>query len=201
MFSTRKPLVLASGSPRRKQYFQDLGVDFTIHTADIDERVEDGEHPAEFVQRMAKEKARAVVLQCRDKWVVAADTVVCIDEHIFGKPENVEDAVKMLLRLVGKEHAVMTGFCVRCAEAGVETAQTVVTNVKFSCFSEDIARAYVATGEPMDKAGAYGIQGQGAFLVERISGSYTSVVGLPLTEVVNLLCEYGVLVPVLSGGY
>ncbi len=197
MFVTRKPLVLASGSPRRQRYFQGLGIEFTIHTADIDERVEDGELPAEFVLRMAREKARAVVVQCRDNWVVAADTIVCIDEHIFGKPENDEDAVAMLLQLAGKEHAVMTGFCIGCARAGVETVKAVVTKVKFSCFSEDIARAYVATGEPLDKAGSYGIQGQGAFLVESISGSYTSVVGLPLTEVVNLLCEYGVLSPVL----
>ncbi len=195
MFVTKKPLVLASGSPRRQQFFQDLGLEFTIRTADIDERVRDGELPLEFVMRMAREKARAVMLQFPNHWVVAADTIVGIDNHIFGKPEAEEDAVKMLLQLAGREHSVLTGFCMGCVDAGTEIVRSVVTTVNFFPFSEDIARAYVETGEPLDKAGGYGIQGRGALLVESLSGSYTNVVGLPLAEVVHLLCEYDVLMP------
>ncbi len=195
MFKTNKPLILASGSPRRKQFFHDLGLDFKVQTSDIDEWVHDGELPEEFVQRMAKDKAHVVMEQYHDSWVVAADTIVCIDGCIFGKPDSRSSAVKMLMQLTGREHSVMTGFCVGCMDIGMEVTRTVTTLVSFFPFSKEIAEAYVATGESQDKAGAYGIQGKGSFLVEKISGSYTNVVGLPLAELVHILCKHSVILP------
>jgi septum formation protein len=130
-----------------------------------------------------------------ESWVVAADTVVTIDGLILGKPRHREEAVAMLMRLSGRNHYVRTGFCIGCLEKNLRTINSVVTKVTFADFSEEIARAYAATGEPMDKAGAYGIQGLGAFLVAAVSGSYSNVVGLPLHEVVTHLCGYGVINP------
>ncbi len=200
MFITKKTLVLASGSPRRKDYFQNLGFSFSIFFTDIDERVKKGEHPRDFVKRMALMKACSAMEGEPKSWVVAADTIVSMGERIWGKPTNSEDAVSMLMQLSGKKHRVMTGVCIGCREEGIERIRVVDTTVKFFSFSERIARAYVETGESMDKAGAYGIQGNGAMLAEYISGSYTNVVGLPLCEVVNFLCEHEVIAPIGTGG-
>ncbi len=193
MFTTLKPLILASGSPRRKQFLHDLGLEFEIQTSNVEENLIQGELPEAFVTRMAREKAGAVMKHYHGGWVVAADTVVCIDDHIFGKPDSKEAAVQMLLQLAGREHTVATGFCLGNHDAAVEATRSVSTSVTFFPFTRDIAMRYVATGEPLDKAGAYGIQGKGAFLVEKLSGSYTNVVGLPMTEVVQMLCQHGVI--------
>ncbi len=195
MFTTMLPLILASGSPRRRQFFHDLGLIFEVHTSDAEECASQGELPEVFVKRMARDKAGIVMGQYPDSWIVAADTIVCIDDHIFGKPASEEAAVQMLMQLAGREHTVMTAFCFGSKGAGVEVTETVTTSVSFFHFSEDIARAYVATGESLDKAGAYGIQGRGTFLVESVRGSYTNVVGLPMTEVVQLLCNHDVISP------
>jgi septum formation protein len=197
IFSTEKPLILASGSPRRQQYFQDIGLVFAVQSADVVETLLPEEEPEGFVLRMAVEKAIAVMNAYPESWVVAADTVVTIDRLVLGKPKDRDDAVAMLMRLSGREHYVRTGFCIGCLEENIRTVDSTVTRVTFADFSEDIARAYVATGEPLDKAGAYGIQGRGAFLVSALSGSYSNVVGLPLHEVVMFLCAYGVLRPAL----
>jgi septum formation protein len=193
IFTTEKPLILASGSPRRQQYFRDLGLVFKVLNADVDEVFLPDEEPEGFVLRMAYEKALAVMNVCPKSWVVAADTVVTIDDLILGKPRDLKDAVAMLMRLSGRDHYVRTGFCIGCLEENVRTIESVVTKVTFADFSEDIARAYAATGEPLDKAGAYGIQGRGAFLVAALSGSYSNVVGLPLHQVVTCLYSYGVI--------
>ncbi len=168
---------------------------FTVHAADIDERVAKEETPEGFVQRMAREKALAVRHLFPDSWIVAADTVVCLDRAILGKPQDVEDAVAILMSLAGREHIVRTGFCVTCEEANILVSQSVATSVWFADFSVDVARAYAATGESLDKAGAYGIQGKGAFLVEKVEGSYSNVVGMPLHEVLGELIRWGVIAP------
>jgi septum formation protein len=188
-----EPLILASASPRRQGYFQDLGLTYQVHAADIDETSLPGEEPQAFARRMALEKARAVMDLYPDSWVVAADTVVNLAGSVLGKPINTEDAVSMLMRLSGKEHRVQTGICLGCRRKNVLAVQAVTTHVVFRLFSEKVARAYAATGEPLDKAGAYGIQGKGAFLVQEISGSYSNVVGLPLCELLAMLEEYGVI--------
>jgi septum formation protein len=195
IFATEKPLILASRSPRRQQYFHDLGLIFKVRSADVVETLLPDEGPEGFVLRMAEEKAVAVMNVAPENWVVAADTVVIIDDFILGKPKDQEDAVAMLMRLAGRDHDVRTGFCVGCSQENLRTIESVVTKVRFADFSENIAKAYVATGEPLDKAGAYGIQGRGAFLVETVSGSYSNVVGLPLHQVVTALCRYGVIGP------
>lgn len=199
MFTTLKPLVLASNSPRRRAYFKDLGLKFTVHSADIDEQVGPGEEPEDFVRRMAREKALAVRHLYPGSWVVAADTVVCLGQTILGKPRDAEDAVALLMSLAGREHIVRTGFCLTCEEEDVLVVASVATTVRFADFSIDVARAYAATGEPLDKAGAYGIQGQGAFLVEKIEGSYSNVVGMPLHEVLGGLMRRGVIAPLIVG--
>jgi septum formation protein len=200
MFITLKSLVLASNSPRRKEYFHDLGLEFTTHSADIDERAGIDEDPDTFVLRMAGEKALAVRHLFPSSWVVAADTIVCLDRTILGKPRDADDAVAMLLALSGREHTVMTGFCVTCEEQDVHVLRSVASLVRFADFSEDVARAYAETGEPLDKAGAYGIQGKGAFLVTQVVGSYSNIVGMPLHEVVEELVRWQVIKPSRTSG-
>jgi septum formation protein len=196
IYQTCKPLVLASASPRRLRYFQELGLEYRAHSADIDEVAWPDETPQSFVRRMAEEKARSVMELYPESWIVAADTEVSLAGFVFGKPEDSQAAVAMLMRLSGKEHLVQTGICLACQQEGVLAVQSVTTRVVFSLFSEQVARAYVATGEPLDKAGAYGIQGQGAFLVKEIKGSYSNVVGLPLCELLLMLEGHGVVAAV-----
>jgi len=195
MFTTLQPLVLASTSPRRQAYFSDLGLDFTVCAADIDEQAMPGENPESFVLRLAREKAVAVRDLYPESWVVAADTVGSIDGRLLGKPRDTEEAVAMLLALSGREHHVLTGFCVTCRKEDVLVTQAVESAVRFSAFGPEVARVYAETGEPLDKAGAYGIQGKGAFLVERVSGSYSNIVGMPLHEVLAVLLDFRVVAP------
>lgn len=195
MFITQGSLVLASNSPRRREYFRDLGLTFAVHSADIDERVDGEEDPDAFVRRMAREKAVAVRHLFPESWIVAADTVVCLGRTIMGKPINTEEAVAMLMSLAGREHIVRTGYCLACAKENVLVVGSVATSVWFSDFSSEVAMAYAATGEPFDKAGGYGIQGKGAFLVEKIEGSYSNVVGMPLYEVLREMLQRGVIAP------
>ncbi len=196
MFVALKSLVLASNSPRRRAFFEDLGLEFAVHSTDIDEGIARDETPERYVRRMAREKAQVVRHLFPDRWIVAADTVVCLDQIILGKPLDREDAVAMLMSLAGREHIVRTAFCVGCEEENVLVLRSLATSVTFAAFSVDIARAYAATGEPLDKAGAYGIQGKGAFLVEKVVGSYSNVVGLPLHEVLGELLLRGVIEPI-----
>ncbi len=194
IYHTCKSLILASSSPRRQEYFLGLGLEYRVHAADIDETPFPEEKTHDFVRRMAVEKARPVMDLYPDAWIVAADTVVSLAEAILGKPKDSVGAVSMLMQLSGKEHLVQTGICLACRQEGVVAVQSVSTRVAFSSFSKKVAQAYVATGEPMDKAGSYGIQGKGAFLVREIMGSYSNVVGLPLCELLIMLEEYGVIV-------
>ncbi len=152
-----------------------------------------GEDPEGFVRRMAQEKAFAVGQNFPESWVIGGDTVVCLDTAILGKPADAEDAVVMLMALSGREHLVRSAFCVAHLATATTMVQSVCTRVFFASFPESVARAYVATGEPLDKAGAYGIQGRGAALVTAVEGSYSSVVGLPLAELVRMLLANGII--------
>jgi septum formation protein len=174
---------------------QELGLDFRVVAASVAEVPGDEETPEDFVQRAACDKAAAVAADNDDAWVLGADTVVVLDNRILGKPGDGTEALAMLQALAGREHHVHTGFCLMHAEKSRQVSRVVTTTVRFFSFSREIAAAYVSTGEPLDKAGAYGIQGCGGFLVERISGSYSNVVGLPLVEVIRELLHFGVVKP------
>lgn len=195
MYHNIEPIVLASGSPRRRQYLEEMGLTFTVRTVSVEECPRENENSASFVLRMATEKAAAVSVECPDSWVISGDTVVCLDDRILGKPVDEAEAVALLMALSGREHFVKTGFCVTHGARGIRMAELVSTKVRFAEFSESIAAAYVATGESLDKAGAYGIQGKGIFLVKTIEGSYSNVVGLPLYELMAVLQVYGVIEP------
>ena len=184
-----KILILASASPRRRRYLEDLEINYKLSPVSIDESPLPGEFPEVFVARMAKEKWRKAVDLHPARYVLAADTIVYLQGRIFGKPENEEDALRMLRMLRGKVHSVATSFVFGTAMHIVH--RTVVTRVEFDNFSDMMAQKYVATGEPLDKAGAYGIQGKGAFLVKNVAGSYTNIVGLPLVELIVVLRECG----------
>ncbi len=192
---TVRSLILASASPRRSSLLQGLGLEFEIKEAKVEEKPLAGEPPVEFVLRLACDKSGEVSRGNRTSWVLGADTVVVLGNTILGKPEDEAEALEILQELAGRKHIVHTGFCLMNEDDNISVSRVVSTEVCFSPFSKDIAEAYVATGEPLDKAGAYGIQGQGSFLVESINGSYTNVVGLPLVEVVKELLRYKVIEP------
>ncbi|MCK6525162.1 Maf family protein [Myxococcota bacterium] len=181
-------LTLASASPRRRQMLESLGYVLSVRPSDIDETPRPGEEPAAYAQRLAREKVAGAPSPA-----VAADTVVHLDGKIFGKPVDAEDAARMLGALSGREHLVTSAFALRVGDA--VTTRAVTTLVRFRALSEAEIRGYVATGEPMDKAGAYGIQGVGGFLVKSIDGSYSNVVGLPLAELLDELARHGLPAP------
>lgn len=185
-------LILASASPRRSELLTQLDVDFRVHPADIDESVLKGESPGDYVERMAREKAEAVagLYPEGDYAILAADTTVVIDGDVLGKPRDHLDGLAMLARLSGRTHEVTTAICL--AGAGEAASAQVTTRVQFASLSQAICEAYLATDEPWDKAGAYGIQGLAGAFVLRIDGSYSNVVGLPLHETWQLLSARGV---------
>lgn len=184
------PLVLASGSPRRRQLLEQLRLRFEVDVAEVDESAVPGESAAAVARRLALAKARAVAERRPGALVVGGDTVVTLHDAVLGKPTDERDAVDMLLRLQGQEHRVETGVAV-VAPGGRHASDVVGADVRFRRFDRALAEAYVATGEPMDKAGAYGIQGLGAVLVESIEGDYFAVMGLPLSRLVGLFAELG----------
>ena len=183
-------VVLASGSPRRRQLLELIGIEHEVQPANIDESVRPRETPARYAERLAREKASVIASRDPDRITIAADTTVVVNRKVLGKPENEEDARRMLSMLSGREHTVITAIAVargRKLRSAVEEVR-----VRFRRLREDEIDAYIATGEPMDKAGAYGIQGYGATIVECIEGDYFSVMGLPLARLVDLLRDLGV---------
>ena len=188
-------IILASGSPRRRAYFEDLGLSFQVVLAEVEEKLGPDESPKAYTRRLALEKAAAVGKKHKEQWIVAADTVVCCDDKIMEKPVDAAEALAMLMLLRNREHQVLTSVCLYQEQGGVAECCSVVTSVSFWDFSEDMARAYVATKEPFDKAGSYGIQGRGAFLVKEVRGSYSNVVGLPLVECISMLVRHKVVAP------
>lgn len=192
-------LVLASASPRRRQFMDEWGLSYTIvRPSGVEPRPEAGESPAAYALRAATAKAHAVAARADagpGDLVLAADTVVALGRDILGKPVDEADALAMLRRLSGQEHEVITGVC--CLFPGGQEAGFADTSaVRFHAWPEDVLRAYVRSGEPADKAGAYAIQGQGAFLVESVRGSWSTVVGLPVSRLAALWLEGGWMHPV-----
>lgn len=184
------PLVLASASPRRAEILEMLGLDFRVEPAPIPESVLPEESPREHVRRLATEKARAVAEEWPDALVLAGDTVVVLDDEILGKPSDEGDARAMLLRLSGRSHRVLTAQALSGPHRGVRT-RLDSAEVTFRGLSAEEVEAYVATGEPLDKAGAYGIQERGSTLIASLSGDYYAVVGLSVVGLVALLEEAG----------
>ena len=178
-------VVLASGSPRRREIMTAVGWPFDVRTPDVDESVRPGEDPVDYVQRLAQAKALAVTEQIETGLVLAADTTVVIDREILGKPEDDEDAKRMLRLLSGKWHEVLTGVSlVRVNGPTVTSFER--TRVRFAAMTEQEIDWYVSLGEPLGKAGAYGIQGPAALFIEEIEGDYLNIVGLPIRLVYEL---------------
>lgn len=183
-------LILASASPRRAEILRSLGIPFTVFPTDIPEGPLPGETAEAAVQRLAAEKAARVAAREREAWVLAADTLVFLDGLVLGKPRDDGEAAQMLRRLADREHRVVTAVHLRRnAVPGVGLAE--ISRVRFAPMSEEEVRWYVATGEPRDKAGAYGVQGLGARFIEEIHGSFTNVMGLPARTVYRLLRDAG----------
>ena len=183
-------VVLASQSPRRRQLLDLIGIEHEVRPADVDESLIVGELPEHYAERLAREKAEVIAANDDDAVVIGADTTVVIDDVILGKPIDVGDAERMLRMLSGRSHTVITAVAARHKSRTVSAVEVV--DVTFRALGDDEIKLYVATGEPMDKAGAYGIQGYGATIVRRIDGDYFSVMGLSLVRLVALLGELGI---------
>ena len=173
-------LVLASKSPRRQQILHDAGIPFVVRAADVPEERKPGESAIAYVRRLAEEKAFAVPMASGEV-VLGADTVVVVDDQVLEKPHDSDDALRMLRLLSGREHAVITGICLRAESRKI--VDTATTRVRFVTLTDKELNAYIASGEPMDKAGAYAIQGQASKFIDRIEGDYFNVVGLPVALV------------------
>ena len=182
-------IILASQSPRRRELLALIGIPHEVRPADIDERILPGEEPVPHAERLARVKAETIATRERDAVVIGSDTIVVLDGDILGKPDDTNDAKATLRRLSGRTHTVHTAVAVSRDGRTVSGVESV--EVTFRQLTSEQIDAYVATGEPMDKAGAYGIQGRAAVFVERIDGSYTGVMGLPLFETARLLQQFG----------
>ena len=186
-------LILASKSPRRCYLLEQAGLVFSVIPSNLDENSIPLSSPKTYVRRLAEAKAKDVSVRYTDSWVIGADTMVFIDDTMLGKPGSRSEARKMLRRLSGRSHQVLTGYCICCQTADRLFSETVVTEVFVKELTELQIDWYINSGEPFDKAGAYAIQGIGTFLVKHIRGSYTNVVGLPVCEVVDFLINAGVV--------
>ena len=187
--ATPMPLVLASGSPRRLDVLRQLGLDAEVRSSAVDETYLPGESPVAHVERLARAKATAEASRQPAALVVAGDTIVVLDGRVLGKPKDPTDAVAMLMSLAGRTHEVLTGLALAGKHGTVSGVSRA--SVRFRDFDADVARGYVETREPFDKAGAYGIQGFGAALVESIAGDYYCVVGFPVGAFIDLLARAG----------
>lgn len=188
---TPSPIVLASASPRRQELLKKAGIDFVIHPAHIPEVPAPGEAPLAFGERMAREKAFAVYQSVPEAVVLGADTVVAVEDLILGKPENADDAARMLRLLSGRTHLVITSVCLKTNS--FEDVRSEKTVVEFASLADEDIREYVRTREPMDKAGAYAIQGIASRWITKVDGDYYNVVGLPVDLVWRMLREHEIL--------
>ena len=193
MISTGPQLILASQSPRRRYLLEQAGLTFSVLPSTIDENAIQLTAPSNYVKALAEAKAMDVAVRYPDSWVIGADTIVTIDKAILGKPSSPLEAKEMLIKLSGQSHFVYTGYAIACKEKSTCVCDAVKTIVAFKDLSDTEIDWYIGTGEPFDKAGAYAIQGMGTFLVRRINGSYTNVVGLPVCEVVETLLKLGIV--------
>lgn len=185
--------VLASASPRRKELLEKMGLQFSVVVSEADESTVSRDIPVNlYVQELALLKASAtakMLLRNKKALIIAADTIVTLDGEILGKPDGEDGAKKMLSSLSGRTHEVYTGYCIMRISDGKTVCNSVKTEVKFKTLTEQKIRSYIESGEPMDKAGAYGIQGLGSMLIEKINGDYFNVVGLPVSALADTLEE------------
>lgn len=183
-------IVLASGSPRRQELLGRIGIrDFTVRVPQVEEWYPQGLTPPEIVSYISREKSQAVPSE-NDEIVITADTMVFLDDQRLGKPQDEADALRMLTALQGRRHTVCTGVTVRQGDRVLTESEA--TGVVFRPAEESELRAYIATGEPMDKAGSYGVQGKGALLVERLEGDFFNVMGLPVLRLSRMLAQFGI---------
>ena len=182
------PMVLASASPRRQELLGFYGIPFEVVPSGADETAQGPGH--EQVRVLARRKCLDVASRCPGRLVLAADTLVCVEDQVLGKPENEQDALRMLRLLSGRSHQVHTGICIACPD-GRMIDRVATTRVTFLPVGDDLLRRYIATGEPMDKAGAYAIQGRAGAFISSIEGSPTNVIGLPLELLTELFTQLG----------
>ena len=182
-------LILASQSPRRLELLRQITDQFEVVPSSVEEKLDYGLRPEENVRLLARAKAESVAKKYPHCWVIGADTLVALHQEILGKPVDVSDAERILRRLSGKEHRVMTGICV--VSPGKTLDKAVTSKVRFKSLSQEEISNYIQTGEPMDKAGAYAIQGKGSFMVRDYSGSHSNIIGLPIDELKILLKKTG----------
>lgn len=183
-------IILASASPRRKEILQNTKLKFEIQKSNIDEVVLENESPLNMVVRLAHEKAFDVAQKNREKLVIGADTIVVLDDEVLGKPKDKNEAYQMIKKLSNKTHKVITGISLINLKQGIVVNDYVVSLVTFKDLSEDSIKDYINTNESLDKAGAYGIQGYGALLVDNIQGDYFNIVGLPISKLSDLLKDH-----------
>ncbi len=184
--------ILASSSPRRTAYMKELGLEFRNVAPDVDETLRPAETPRSYVRRLALQKASVIAKRYPKSWVVGADTTVVLDSLVVGKPSTPIEAKKMLRQLAGRSHRVMSGIALVRGESAVARSAVSSTRVFIRALSDAEIRWYVGTGEPLDKAGAYGAQGKGGLLVSRVEGSFSNVVGFPLEKFYDLLQACGI---------
>ena len=187
-----KRIILASASPRRKELLEKIGLKFEVDASNCVEEVDPALEPDELTRRISLTKAKSVAPRYKDALIIAADTIGVIGKKLLGKPHTADEARKMLAQISGKSHEVITGFTVLDTTTNKVFSGTVNTKVYIKKLTRHEIAAYVRTGEPMDKAGAYGIQGLGAVIVEKIEGDYYNVVGLPLSALAEVLKEFGI---------
>lgn len=190
----KEKIILASQSPRRKQLLTRAGLEFEILIPDIDEKALPYKGcPGSHARKLSQLKAKIVAKERPDSWVIGADTIVAAGDKLLGKPESRQEAIRMLEILSSQSHSVFTGFTIHCGSRNKTVSKAVETRVFFKELSKDEINWYTATKEPYDKAGGYGIQGVGAFMVKKIKGSYSNVVGLPVCEVIESLLGLGAI--------
>jgi septum formation protein len=185
-------IILASASPRRRELLESIGLSFEVRPSSVPELPEAGEDVDTYVRRLARAKAEEIASASPDAWVIAADTVVYIGAELLEKPGSREDAIRMLERICGERHTVYTGLTLKHSASGYSETTVTTSEVWMLPLSRPEIEWYVDTGEPMDKAGAYAVQGIGAMFIERINGNYTNVVGLPLAALFEMMKKAGI---------
>ncbi len=194
----KQQVILASASPRRKELLEQIKLEFAVIPSNAEEVVLPGETPEEHVVRLSIDKATEVAERpdVDGRWFIGSDTIVLCNQQILGKPKDAAHAAEMLRMLSGREHRVLSGYAILDRQSGIQKAEAVSTTVRFRDLTEDEIARYIASGEPMDKAGSYAIQGLAVCFVASIAGSYTNVVGLPLCRLTLALKELGVPLPI-----
>lgn len=195
LFNTERDLILASASPRRQSFLRELGLQFTVIPANIDETPGAHESGEGFTRRISLAKAKSIGALHPQAAIIGADTVISHQNKLLGKPTNHTHALEILQQLQGTTHLVLTGLSLYCHHDNLQVSVVQTTEVTFGSFPREILEAYIRSGEPMDKAGAYAIQGQGGFLVSKINGSCSNVIGLPMYNLITVLLSHKIISP------